>query len=121
MAIVCDFYGIYLSKPTINKKYPGGIKEFLKNYSPHLQDDNLVCFTVMNPSDADFILEQIKRDGFNLSPDKPDSDVAVVAQPFGPNTDYEWLEFGEVDEFRLFACWLKGTAPGYVFCPPYME
>lgn len=121
MAIVCDFFGIYLRKDLIQDRFAGGMSRFRRVCRPALEDEHLVCFTFMNPSEVNNLLEELSEHGFRCAPNQPDSDVAIVAQPLGPIIKYTWLESGKVAGFNISGCWLKGAEPGHIVCPEYMR
>lgn len=112
MAIAAPFYGIYLVKRRIDNVYPGGVARFREVVLPAFEDDHLVAFTCMSPSDVDIQIEALKNAGFAWNADPAESDIVVSAEPWGPPSG-SWLEFGEVGGFSG-ACWLRGTQPGRV-------
>ena len=101
MAIKLEFYDLIIPIKTIQKKYPGGWKQCLKDHDGDIgrrvwYDEHLFRDGAMSPNDIGYLVTWWSNKGF-YTHDEGDNpkwlDVCVVQSIFGgPTMPCDWIE-----------------------------
>ncbi len=89
MSVPIEFISLVIRRSSLDKSYPGGSTQFIKDYGPfdnrvNAFDSDLVKFGAMNPRDIDDLITELTTYGLEGRPKTTQSD--------------EWIDFCIIDE-----------------------
>ncbi|MDR3565751.1 MAG: hypothetical protein P4N59_30530 [Negativicutes bacterium] len=112
MALELWLYSIITKVETVAKKFPGGLKAYLKVPGVY-HDDFLVADIHTHMYGVYTALSYLSSYGFT------EDEFVIVRPDMAPN--YCWLETKRETAGNPLICWLKGTSPGMVIRPMINE
>jgi hypothetical protein len=101
MTIPIEFINLIIRKLTLETKYKGGLKQFIKDVpnQSFREDEKLVRFGCMNNSDLERFIDLTLERGLEYK-EKDTDDFVIINSYSGSSWDVNWLEHDYVE------CWI---------------
>ena len=118
MAVMLEFLNLIIPRFVIDKKYPGGWTQCLKDECGMWHDDHLLRDGVMSALDMEISVQFWESKGLQPFSDvgggKVWNDLCVIeALSHAPTLPCDWIEVSEDGRHA----WLKGSAAGAIIGP----
>jgi len=119
LAIALEFIHLIVPIHIIERKYPGGWEQCLKDHKPLIGgrvcfDDHLFRDGAMAPRDAEDLVNDWARRGLEttreINGERHWWDCCIVSFPFGVSLPCDWIEISDDG----YSAYLKGKEPGDV-------
>lgn len=115
MAVFLEFINVIISRPSIERRYPGGWEKCISDGMFMWHDDHLLRSGAMNGMDAEMLVGSWRDLGFKVTEKRGGetywADICIIESPNGvARYKCDWLSVSDDGSYA----WLAGTIPGEI-------